>query len=88
MFISSQIDQFLLSCFKIHPDIRLLSLDMGYKHIGLAYSATSKIAVPLPSISGETKLWIAALNSVIKEKNPNGLILGWPLNDDETLTKG
>lgn len=67
----------------------LLSLDLGSRVIGLAVSDTHwRVSSPIPPII-RTKfaLDIQALTSVISERDIVGIVLGWPLNMDGSLSR-
>lgn len=61
---------------------RFLSIDFGLKRIGLALSDPLLIfAYPFKTIFNDQELW-NSLSSVIKEKNIEKIILGYPLKSD------
>lgn len=61
---------------------RFLSIDFGLKRIGLALSDPLLIfAYPFKTIFNDQELW-NNLSSVIKEKNIEKIILGYPLKSD------
>lgn len=61
---------------------RFLSIDFGLKRIGLALSDPLLIfAYPFKTIFNDPELW-NNLSSVIKEKNIEKIILGYPLKSD------
>ncbi len=69
-------------------DVRLLGLDIGTKTIGLAISNDDQtIATPLKTIE-RTKFIrdVEALGKVMKEFSVGGLVVGWPLNMDGSVS--
>jgi putative Holliday junction resolvase len=69
-----------------HPQGTLLAFDFGTKRIGLAKGSTLlRNAHPLTTISDEkTDVRFARIEALLKEWQPNGLIVGLPSNDDGT----
>jgi putative Holliday junction resolvase len=65
-------------------NIRLMGLDLGSKTIGVAVSNTAQsMATPVTTIK-RTKFTkdVQALESIIKEYEIGGYVMGWPLNMD------
>ncbi len=74
---------------KLSNGSRLLGIDLGTKRIGIAISDyNQKIATPLQSLdkSKHNKL-IDELESIIKENEIKGIIIGNPINMDGTYGK-
>ena len=74
---------------KLSSGSRLLGIDLGTKRIGIAISDyNQKIATPLKTLdkSKQGKL-IDELESVIKENDIKGIIIGNPINMDGTYGK-
>ncbi len=67
---------------------RLLGVDLGAKTIGLAIAdAGHSVATPLKTIN-RTKMSedMKALGQVVKEYEIGGVVFGWPLNMDGTIS--
>ena len=74
---------------KLSSGSRLLGIDLGTKRIGIAISDyNQKIATPLQTLdkSKQSKL-IDELESIIKENDIKGIIIGNPINMDGTYGK-
>ena len=74
---------------KLSSGSRLLGIDLGTKRIGIAISDyNQKIATPLQTLdrSKHNKL-IAKLESIVKENDIKGIIIGNPINMDGTYGK-
>ena len=74
---------------KLSSGSRLLGIDLGTKRIGIAISDyNQKIATPLQTLdkSKHNKL-IDELESIIKENEIKGIIIGNPINMDGTYGK-
>ena len=74
---------------KLSSGSRLLGIDLGTKRIGIAISDyNQKIATPLQTLdkSKQVKL-IDELESIIKENDIKGIIIGNPINMDGTYGK-
>ena len=74
---------------KLSSGSRLLGIDLGTKRIGIAISDyNQKIATPLQTLdkSKQVKL-IDELESIIKEYDIKGIIIGNPINMDGTYGK-
>ena len=74
---------------KLSSGSRLLGIDLGTKRIGIAISDyNQKIATPLQTLdkSKQGKL-IDELESIIKENDIKGIIIGNPINMDGTYGK-
>ena len=62
-----------------------LGIDYGERRIGLSYGDAIGVATPLPALidSDPEKRW-SALGQVIRQRRITDLVLGYPLNMDET----
>jgi len=64
--------------------MRYLAIDYGEKHIGLAIcDAAETIASPLTVIHGQTGL-VKEIADVVKAENIEAIVVGLPLNMDDT----
>jgi len=65
--------------------MRCLGIDYGTRRIGLSYGDDLGVATPLPAIvdAAPEKRW-AALLAVVKQRDATDLVLGHPLNMDDT----
>ncbi|MEO6874975.1 MAG: Holliday junction resolvase RuvX [Opitutaceae bacterium] len=65
--------------------MRCLGIDYGTRRIGLSYGDTLGVATPLPAIvdAAPDKRW-AALIAIIHSRRATDLVLGYPLNMDDT----
>ncbi len=65
--------------------MRCLGIDYGTRRIGLAFGDELGVATPLPAIvdADATKRWEALANAV-KQRRATELVLGHPLNMDDT----
>ena len=65
--------------------MRCLGIDYGTRRIGLSYGDSLGVATPLPALveAAPEKRW-AALAAVIGERRATDLVLGYPLNMDDT----
>ena len=68
---------------------RLLGIDPGYKNIGFAISdENKKVATPLKILEKRKfEVLIKEINTMIKENNIKGIIIGNPINMDGSLGK-
>ena len=66
---------------------RLLGIDPGYKKIGFAISdENKKVATPLKILEKRKfEVLIKEINTMIKENNIKGIIIGNPINMDGTI---
>ena len=66
---------------------RLLGIDPGYKNIGFAISdENKKVATPLKILEKRKfEVLIKEINTMIKENNIKGIIIGNPINLDGTI---
>jgi putative Holliday junction resolvase len=68
--------------------MRVLGLDFGTKTLGLAISDHTKtIATSLKTLryEGDYKVLFEDLKNIIKENNVDDIVIGYPINMDETL---
>ena len=65
--------------------MRCLGIDYGTRRIGLSFGDELGVATPLPAIvdAAPEKRW-AALTEAIKQRRATDLVLGYPLNMDDT----
>jgi putative Holliday junction resolvase len=65
--------------------MRCLGIDYGTRRIGLSYGDELGVATPLPAITDAApeKRW-AALLAAVKQRSATDLVLGYPLNMDDT----
>jgi len=65
--------------------MRYLAIDYGEKHIGLAICDPGEmIASPLSVLTGRQENLIAKIADIIKFENAEAVVLGLPLNMDDT----
>jgi putative Holliday junction resolvase len=66
--------------------MRCLGIDFGTRRIGLSFGDTLGVATPLPAIieAAPEKRW-AALAAVMQQRRVTDLVLGYPLNMDDTV---
>ncbi|MDX2187395.1 MAG: Holliday junction resolvase RuvX [Opitutaceae bacterium] len=66
--------------------MRCLGIDYGHRRIGLSYGDDIGVATPLPALitAEESDRW-SALLEVIRSKRVTDLVLGWPLNMDDSV---
>ena len=65
--------------------MRCLGIDHGARRIGLSYGDELGVATPLPALTEDeaAKRW-AALAAVVKQRRATDLVVGHPLNMDDT----
>lgn len=65
--------------------MRCIGIDYGSRRIGLAYGDDLGVATPLAALvdADESKRWTALL-AVIKERRATDIVIGHPLNMDDT----
>ena len=65
--------------------MRFLGIDYGARRIGLSYGDELGVATPLPALvqADETKRWIGLLG-VITQRRITEVVIGYPLNMDDT----
>ena len=68
-----------------NPGMRCLGIDYGTRRIGLSYGDDLGVATPLPAIieAAPEKRW-ASLVAMIAQRRATDLVLGYPLNMDDT----
>ena len=66
-------------------EVRFLGIDYGARRIGLSFGDELAVATPLPALveADEAKRW-AALRSVVSQRRITEIVLGHPLNMDDT----
>ena len=66
--------------------MRFLGIDYGTRRIGLAFGDELGVATPLPALtqSDAMQRW-AALLAAVRERRATELVLGHPLNMDDTV---
>lgn len=66
--------------------MRCLGIDFGSKRIGLSFGDDLGVATPLPAIleTDVGKRW-DALVSAAKQRRATDLVIGWPLNMDDSV---
>lgn len=65
--------------------MRCLGIDHGTKRIGLSYGDELGVATPLPALTGaDPARRHAALADVIRQRRITDLVIGLPLNMDDT----
>ena len=66
--------------------MRCLGIDFGTRRIGLSFGDALGVATPLPAIvdAAPEKRW-AALAAVVRLRRVTDLVLGYPLNMDDTI---
>jgi putative holliday junction resolvase len=66
--------------------VRFLGIDYGARRIGLSYGDELAVATPLPAMTevDEAKRW-AGLLGLIGQRRITELVVGYPLNMDETV---
>src|SRR5437899_1606282 len=66
--------------------MRCLGIDHGTRRIGLSFGDELGVATPLPAITEiETAKRWAALEAVVKERRITEIVVGHPLNMDDTV---
>ena len=65
--------------------VRYLGIDYGARRIGLSYGDELGVATPLPALvdADEAKRW-SGLLAVIAQRRIQEIVLGYPLNMDDT----
>lgn len=66
--------------------MRCIGIDYGSKRIGLAFGDDLGVATPLPALvdADEGKRWNALL-AVLKERRASDIVIGYPLNMDDSV---
>ena len=66
--------------------MRCLGIDHGTRRIGLSFGDDLGVATPLPAIVDTApEIRWAALAAAIAQRRPTDLVLGYPLNMDDTV---
>ncbi len=66
--------------------MRCLGIDLGTRRVGLAYGDELGVATPLPALTqADATAREAALAGVVRARKITDLVLGHPLNMDETV---
>lgn len=65
--------------------MRCLGIDYGSRRIGLSFGDDLGVATPLPALTeaDEARRW-AGLTAAVRERRVTDLVLGYPLNMDDT----
>jgi putative Holliday junction resolvase len=65
--------------------MRCLGIDHGARRIGLSFGDELGVATPLPALTDadEAKRW-AALGAVVRQRRVTDLVIGYPLNMDDS----
>ncbi len=66
--------------------MRCLGIDHGTRRVGLSYGDDLGVATPLPALvdADPAKRW-ASLLALIKQRRITDLVIGYPINMDETV---
>jgi len=66
--------------------MRCIGIDLGSRRIGLAFGDELGVATPLPALTqpDSDRRWTALL-AVVRERQATDLVLGHPVNMDETV---
>jgi len=66
--------------------MRCIGIDLGTRRIGLAFGDELGVATPLPALTqaDAAQRW-AALLAVVRDRRATDLVLGHPLNMDDTV---
>jgi putative Holliday junction resolvase len=66
--------------------MRCLGIDHGTRRVGLSYGDELGVATPLPALidPDPAKRW-AALLALIRQRRITDLVIGYPINMDETI---
>ncbi len=66
--------------------MRCIGIDYGSRRIGLAYGDDLGVATPLPALvdADPEKRWQGLL-AVVKQRRATDLVIGYPLNMDDTV---
>jgi putative Holliday junction resolvase len=66
--------------------MRCLGIDHGTKRIGLSFGDELGVATPLPALhESDEATVIASLGTLIAQRRITELVVGWPLNMDDTV---
>ncbi len=65
--------------------MRYIGIDLGTRRVGLAFGDELGVATPLPALTqAEPGLRWAGLVAVVRERRADAIVLGHPLNMDDT----
>ncbi|MDR1011956.1 MAG: Holliday junction resolvase RuvX [Opitutaceae bacterium] len=65
--------------------MRALGIDYGERRIGLSYGDEIGVATPLPALTdADSEKRRAALAAIVKQRRITDIVLGWPLNMDDS----
>lgn len=65
--------------------MRYIGIDLGTRRIGLAFGDELGVATPLPALTqAEAAERLAGLHKVIRDRRAEAIVLGHPLNMDDT----
>ena len=65
--------------------MRYIGIDLGTRRLGLAFGDELGVATPLPALTqADALVREAALRSVIRERRVDEIVVGHPLNMDDT----
>lgn len=66
--------------------MRCLGIDHGAKRIGLSFGDDLGVATPLPGLcEPDEARMIASLGALIRQRRITELVVGWPLNMDDSV---
>ncbi len=66
--------------------MNILGIDWGEKRIGLAFADVLNIAVPIePAVQKKLKERLAYIESILKERSIEAIVIGYPLNMDGSV---
>ncbi|MFP6899712.1 MAG: Holliday junction resolvase RuvX [Opitutales bacterium] len=64
----------------------LLGIDYGRRRMGLSFADELGVAIPLKAVPGvEETECLEALAEVVRERNPDFFVIGYPLNMDGSI---
>jgi len=74
---------------KLDKKSRLMGIDPGKKHVGIAISDENKIvATPYTTlIKKDYSSFLSEIKKIIKENNIKGIVIGYPINMDGTASQ-
>lgn len=65
---------------------RFLGLDPGTKRVGLSFGDEIGVATPLPAcLESDEARRLEAIGTLIRQRRVSELVLGWPLNMDDSV---
>lgn len=66
--------------------MNILGIDWGEKRIGLAFADALNVAVPIePAVQKKLKDRLAHIESILKERSIEAIVIGYPLNMDGSV---